>query len=67
MLNLELLKKKREEYRNEWLRLMSLAAANEGAMQAIDDLIARFDDNAEVLSVNDLEEMIKNGSGDNPD
>jgi len=47
MITRELLEQKRGEYRNEWLRLMSLAAANEGAMQAIDDLLAHYDDTAD--------------------
>lgn len=57
MITREQLEQKKQEYRNEWLRLMSLAAANEGAMHAMDDLLAHYDDEVSDGSI-DLQKLL---------
>lgn len=42
MISIERLEQLREEYRRAWMEHSNLAIANEGAMQALDAVIAEF-------------------------
>lgn len=55
MITRDKLQELREHYKSEWLRLLQQAAAHEGAMWAIDDLLKNYGaDDEPALSIEEV-------------
>lgn len=62
------LEQKRDEYKRAWLEYMQLAAANEGAMQAIEDVLAHYEDTEAEGETYDLRGLVEGlEHGNKPD